>query len=96
MSFPYDVLNPMIRQMQEADGDRARMLILLSVPDLVLIKHREQFEKACDRAGFDLGRRLIDWRRASWSKVRGADGALPQDFQDAIAAFAAWAAGEAV
>ncbi len=86
-----DFLLPVIRQMHDAADDRARARILLQVPDTVLMKYRPVFEDACLRAGFELGRSFIDWRRASWHAVRGADGALGRDFCEVRAAFAEFA-----
>ena len=74
MSFPYDAMLPAIRQMHEAEDDRARARILLSAPDRVLMQYRDAFEDACRRAGFDLGLQFMDIRRAEWHAVRGADG----------------------
>ncbi|MEX4006922.1 hypothetical protein [Neoaquamicrobium sediminum] len=88
-----DSMLPIIRQMHEADDDRARGAILLSVSDAVLMKYRPVFEDACRRARFDLGLEFINWRRASWSAVRGADGRLRSEFEDVRVAFAAFVAG---
>lgn len=83
---------PIIRQMHEAADDRARGAILLSVSDAVLMKYRPVFEDACRRARFDLGFEFINWRRASWSAVRGTDGRLRPEFEEVRVAFAAFVA----
>lgn len=94
-----DHMLPIIRQMIDAPDDRARAGVLLAVPDTVLMKHREQFEAVCRRAGFDLGQHFIDIRRASWHAVRGPDGRhvnpLFEDARAALAEFAAHGAGDA-
>lgn len=90
-----DSMLPIIRQMHEADDDRARGAILLAVSDAVLMKYRPVFEDACRRARFDLGLQYIDVRRAAWGAVRNADGTHKNPlFEDARAAMAAFAAGE--
>lgn len=89
-----DTMLPVIRQMLDADDDRTRARILLVVPDTVLMKHREQFEAACRRAGFAVGQHYIDIRRASWHAVRGGDGRHVNPlFEESRAAMAAFAAG---
>lgn len=94
MTDPLSML-PIIRQMHDAEDDRARGRILLTVPDLVLWKHREVFEAACRRAAFEAGLAFIDWRRASWAAVRDADGRLEPGFAEIRDAFAQWVAGVA-
>jgi hypothetical protein len=91
-----DSLLPIIRQMHDAESDRARAGVLLTVPDAVLCKYRSVFDDACRRAGFDLGRKFIEMRRAEWCATRGADGRHQNAlFDDVRAEFAAFAAGEA-
>ncbi|MDR7220338.1 hypothetical protein [Aminobacter aminovorans] len=83
---------PIIRQMLDADSDQVRARILLAVSDAVLMRHRELFEQACQRAGFEVGKMLIDVRRAEWHAVRGADGNIDKPhfaaFRAAVAEFA--------
>ncbi|WP_157014880.1 hypothetical protein [Mesorhizobium xinjiangense] len=69
-----DTMIPIIRQMHEAEDDRARARALLIVSDQVLMKYRHVYEDACRRVGFDLGLRFIDVRRAAWHAIRSADG----------------------
>lgn len=69
-----DSLLPIIRQMHDARDHAARALVLLAVPDAVLMKYRDVFERACVRAGFDEGAMFISFRRAAWHAVRGDDG----------------------
>lgn len=88
-----DTLMPIIRQMHDAPDDRARAVILLTVPDAVLMKYREVFEAACRRARFDNGLEFIAWRRAGWNAVREPDGRLKDQFEAVREAFAAYAAG---
>lgn len=86
---------PIIRQMYDADGDRQRATILLSVPDAVLMKYRPAFEGACMQAGFDLGLQFIEFRRASWHAVRGVNGLhIDPKFNQVRVTFAAFARGE--
>lgn len=69
-----DAMLPVIRQMHDAESDRERARILLTVPDAVLMKYREVFEGACRRVQFEAGLQFIDIRRAEWCAVRGPDG----------------------
>lgn len=92
---PYDAMLPVLRMMHEARSDRERAELLLCVPDLQLMKYREAFEQACERAGFTLGQQYINFRRAGWHAVRGPDGQHKnQIFEQARAEFAAFARGE--
>lgn len=89
-----DSMLPIIRQMHDAADDRVRARILLAVPDMVLLKHREVFEAACRRASFELGAQFIAWRRAGWNARRGPDGLiLSEKFDEVRIAFARYAAG---
>lgn len=89
-----DSMLPIIRQMLDAESDRARAGVLLAVSDQVLMKYRDVFEATCRRAGFDLGVEFIAWRRAAWCAVRQQDGRLKPEFEDVRVAFARFAAGE--
>lgn len=89
-----DSMLPIIRQMHEADSDRARAAILLAVSDAVLMKYRHVFEAACRRAAFGAGLDFINWRRAAWHAVRGPDGLIARpEFEQVRMAFAAFAGG---
>ena len=88
-----DSMLPIIRQMLDAESDRARAGILLTVSDQVLMKYREVFEATCRRAGFDHGVEFIAWRRAAWCAVRQPDGRLKPEFEAVREAFAAFAGG---
>lgn len=90
-----DSLLPIIRDMHEADDDRARARVLLAVSDAVLMKYRPVFDASCRRARFDLGLSFIDVRRAAFHAVRGPDGRHRNTlFEEARAEFAAFANGE--
>lgn len=93
-----DSMLPIIRQMHDADDDRARGRVLLAVSDQVLCKYRDVFEAACRRARFDAGLAFIDVRRAAWCAVRAQDGTHRNPlFEEARAAMAEFccAAGKA-
>lgn len=87
-----DSLLPIIGQMHKAADDRERAAVLLAVPDAVLAKYRTVFDRACQRAGFDLGREYIEMRRAEWCATRGRDGRhtnpLFEQVREHMAAFA--------
>lgn len=88
-----DSMLPIIRQMHDAEDDRARALVLLSVPDRILMRYLDVFVTACRRAQFEAGEQFIDIRRAEWSAARGPDGQhknpLFADVRQAFAEFAA-------
>ena len=87
-------LLPIIQQMHDAADDRARAGILLAVSDALLAKYRGVFDRACQRAGFDLGRQYIVMRRAQWCATRGTDGLHTNPlFEQVRADMAAFAAG---
>lgn len=90
-----DSLLPIIRDMHDAEDDRARARVLLTVSDAVLMKYRPVFEAACRRAQFDLGVAFIDVRRAAFHAVRAPDGQHKKAlFEEARAEFSAFANGE--
>jgi len=72
-----DTMMPVIRQMLDADGDAVRAGILLSVPDLILAKYAGEFDKACAKGRFDLGREFIVLRLDAMRAVRDEQGLLP-------------------
>ena len=94
-----DTLLPIIRQMHEARTDEERARLLLQVPDAVLMKYREVFERACEHAGFDLGLQFITVRRAAWHATRGPDGnhknPLFEQIRETFASFAGTERGAA-
>jgi hypothetical protein len=98
MSFPTDAMIPIIRQLHDADGHRARARILLVMPDTILLKHAETVDGACRRAGFQAGSEFVLRRVAMMRAVRGGDGLPPaplaRDFEEFRSAFAAFASGE--
>lgn len=91
-----DTQLPIIRQMHDAEDDRARAGILLSVPDLLLAKFATVFDDACRRAAFDAGRDFIVVRLTAMRAVRDETGNLPtpvaaqlEEYRTTLAAFAA-------
>lgn len=90
---------PIIRQLHDADGDRARAAILLAMPDSMMLKYAGTIGDACRRAGFPAGEEYVLRRVAAMRAVRGADGSLPpplaRDFDDFRGALAAFARGGA-
>lgn len=95
-----DSMLPIIRQMLEADGDRARADILLRCPDAILLKHAETFRHACQKAGFAAGPMFVDGRVALMLAVRNSAGGLPgrlaMEAEQMRAELAAFAAGAPV
>lgn len=59
-----DDLVPEIRAIHDAADDCARALVLITVPSLTLAKFAPVFDGACERAGFEIGRRYIAARIA--------------------------------
>jgi len=94
MTHATDSMNPFVRQMYDAADDRARAAVLLMVPDKYLAMYRPLFERACRRAGFDLGLSFIAVRRSEWNAVRGPDGRHKQPlFDQARREMASYACG---
>lgn len=92
-----DSMIPIIRQLHDADGDRERARVLLSMPDTILLRYAGTLGDACRRAGFQAGEEYVLRRVVAMRAARGADGLLPpplaRDFDDFRAAFAAFARG---
>lgn len=72
-----DTMLPILRQLHDADGDRARADTLLRMPDSVMLKYHEVIERACRSAGFEAGRNYLALRVSLSLAVRGADGLPP-------------------
>lgn len=74
-----DTMLPILRQLHEADGDRARADTLLRMPDAVMLKYHEVIDRACRRAGFEAGSNYLALRVSLSLAVRDAVGMLPAD-----------------
>lgn len=92
-----DSMTPLIRQLHDADGDRARARILLAMPDTLTLKYAAVLVAACERARFAGGGEFVRRRLAIMRAVRDDDGLLPahiaEDFEGFRRAFAAFAKG---
>jgi len=95
-----DSMTPLIRQLHDADGDRARAGILLAMPDTLVLKYSAVLADACARAQFSAGADFVGLRIGAMRAVRGDDGNLPphiaEDLDNFRRALAAFAAGEGV
>ncbi|MBN9242448.1 MAG: hypothetical protein J0I98_06620 [Mesorhizobium sp.] len=93
-----DAMIPIIRQLHDADGDRARACVLLVMPDSILLKFAGTIGEACQRAGFQAGAeyvlRRVTLMRATRDRQGMIPGALVLDFDTYREAFAAFANGE--
>jgi len=93
-----DSMIPVIRQLHDADGDRARARVLLSMPDTVLLKYAGTIGEACQKAGFEGGAEYVLRRVTLMRATRDRQGLIPgplnQDFEEFRAAFAAFANAE--
>ncbi|WP_192384755.1 hypothetical protein [Mesorhizobium silamurunense] len=74
-----DTMLPMLRQLYDADGDRARADILLRMPDSVMLKYRGSIVECCRRACFEVGLAFVDLRTSILLAVRDADGRVSED-----------------
>lgn len=74
-----DTMLPILRQLHEADGDRARAATLLRMPDSVMLKYHDVIEAACRRAGFEAGRNYLALRVSLSLAVRDVVGLPPAD-----------------
>ncbi|TIR00847.1 hypothetical protein [Mesorhizobium sp.] len=97
-----DTMLPMLRQLYDADGDRARADILLRMPDSVMLKYRGSIEECCRRASFEVGLAFVDIRTSIMLAVRDAQGRAPADLadvadkcRDSLAAFVRQSGGAA-
>lgn len=86
---------PIIQQLIDADGDRARAALLLRMPDSVVMRHADDVGGVCRQTRFDVGLQYVECRLALMLATRGADGLLPaaavaafEDFRLAMVAFA--------
>lgn len=93
-----DTMLPILRQLHEADGDRARADTLLRMPDSVMLKYHQVIDAACRRAGFEAGWKFLALRVSLALAVRDAAGMPPDDltasaelFRVGLAEFAAGA-----
>ncbi len=86
---------PIIQQLIDADGDRARAALLLRMPDSVVMRHADDVGDVCRQTRFDVGLQYVECRLALMLATRGADGLLPaaavaafEDFRVALFGFA--------
>ncbi|TIV00204.1 MAG: hypothetical protein E5W09_06300 [Mesorhizobium sp.] len=93
-----DSMLPILRQLHDADGDRARADTLLRMPDSVILKYHDVIDGACRRAGFDAGSKFLAVRVSLALAVRDGAGNPPHDlakmgeqFRIGMAEFAAGA-----
>ncbi|TIO62959.1 hypothetical protein [Mesorhizobium sp.] len=94
-----DTMLPMLRQLHDADGDRARADMLLRMPDSVMLKYHDVIDAACRKAAFEVGWHYLAIRVSLALAVRDADGLPPADlaiawerYRRAMVEFAAGAA----
>lgn len=70
---------PILRQLHDADGNRARADVLLRMPDSILLKFHGVILDACRRAGFSAGEQFVDLRASLMLAVRDEHGLPPAD-----------------
>lgn len=94
-----DTMIPILRQLHDADGDQARALLLLAMPDTILLKYAGAIGDACRRAGFEAGCEYALRRVTLMRATRGKDGLIPpplaDEFGDFRTVFATFANGRA-
>jgi hypothetical protein len=74
-----DTMLPILRQLHEADGDRARADTLLRMTDAVMMKYHPVIDAACRRAGFEAGSNFVALRVSLCLAVRDSAGLPPPD-----------------
>jgi hypothetical protein len=79
-----DSMLPILRQLHDADGDRARADTLLRMTDAVLMKYHPVIDAACRRAGFEVGWNFVALRVSLCLAVRDAAGLPPADLVDSF------------
>ena len=97
-----DSMLPLVREMHDAADDRSRADILLRVPDTILLKYAEIFEKCCRKTDFQPGLDFILLRIVAMGAVRTEAGHLPpeqiahlESYRSALALYACGEAGPA-
>ncbi|MBZ9986080.1 hypothetical protein LB572_03100 [Mesorhizobium sp. BH1-1-5] len=89
---------PIIDQLHNADGDRARADVLLRCPDAVVLKYEKVFLHAC--RDFPAGELFVLQRTNAMHMVRSAAGGLPAaialELETLRAELSAYAAGAPV
>ncbi|BAB54377.1 hypothetical protein [Mesorhizobium japonicum] len=74
-----DSMLPILRQLHDADGDRARADILLRMPDAVVMTFHPVIDAACHRAGFEAGANFLAVRVSLSLAVRDGKGQPPAE-----------------
>lgn len=74
-----DSMLPILRQLHDADGDRARADTLLRMPDSVMLKYHQVIDDAFRRAGFEAGSNFLALRVSLALAVRDGAGLPPPD-----------------
>lgn len=89
---------PIIQQMHDANGDRARADILLRCPDAIILKYADVFMNACKAfpAGQMFVIKRVDAMMAVRSEVGGLPGGKALELETLRAELAAYAAGAPV
>lgn len=82
-----DSMLPILRQLHDADGDRARADVLLRMPDSVVLKYQEPIDAACRRTGFQAGSDYVSLRVSVCLAVRDEQGRPPLGLAEAADAF---------
>lgn len=89
---------PIIDQLINADGDRARIDVLMQCPDAVLLKYQNAFLRAFRL--FEPGAYFVLLRTTAMRAVRSTTGALPEglaaDLETLRAELVAFAAGSEI
>ena len=86
---------PILDQIRDAPDNRARGRILLRLPDAVAMREADELRAIFRKCGFRRGDLYLAVRVAANAAIRRKNGALPAQFDEARAAFAAWVNGEA-
>ncbi|WP_421912752.1 hypothetical protein [Mesorhizobium sp.] len=84
-----DTMLPILRQLHDADGDRARADVLLRMPDAVALKYHPVIDAACRKAGFEAGWKFLAMRVSLCLAVRDQAGQPPADLADMAERFRA-------
>lgn len=82
-----DSMLPILRQMHDADGDRALARLLLAVPDAILLTHQEVVTAICRRRRFEAGERFVLFRITAMRATRDDRGRIADGLADVLARF---------
>ncbi|MCV0352807.1 MAG: hypothetical protein K5863_22250 [Nitratireductor sp.] len=84
-----DTMLPILRQMHDAEDNRALALLLLAAPDMILSKYQGVIHSICRKRQFEPGEAYLELRLNAMRSVRDGQGRLKPAVAHALAEFGA-------